>query len=283
MLITAQAAQTAANWSAGTSVKYQAAFWNLAGYIGNWRNWSLASDRTFVPLLVISFITSTDRVGPNSAALQQFHAISPLHRKPPTREERPITPPKVADSLPYGWSPDGKWLLTSRRNASTGRTEIWAVPTTADVQSGIADRKVISDPAYDLYQSHFSPDGRWIVFEATSPTGFESTIYVISASGGPWIRITDGKHWDDKPRWSPDGKLIYSISGRSGFYNVFGVHFNPAKKDQGIPFSVTRFDSPGFMIPKQIMAVELSLTQDRLVVTVAEVSGNIWVLDNLDR
>ena len=202
---------------------------------------------------------------------------------PSTRDERPITPRQVTGSLPYDWSPDRKWLLTSRPNASTGRTEIWAISTTPDLQSGIADRKILSDPDYDLYQSHFSPDGRWIVFEATSPTSFGSTVYAASASGGRWIRISDGKHWDDKPHWSPDGKMIYFVSGRSGFYNVFGVPFNPAKEDQGIPFAVTKFDSPGFMIPKQITAVELSLTQNRLVVTVAEVSGNIWVLDTLDR
>ena len=27
-------------------------------------------------------------------------------------------------------------------------------------------RKIISDPAYDLFQPRYSPDGRWIVFEA---------------------------------------------------------------------------------------------------------------------
>jgi Tol biopolymer transport system component len=200
-----------------------------------------------------------------------------------TREERPITPPKVTDSLPYDWSPDGKWLLTTVRNASTGRAEIWQLPTTAGIESETAARKIISHPDYDIYQSHFSPDGRWIVFEATSPTGFESTIYAVSAAGGPWLRITDGKHWDDKPRWSPDGKTIYFASGRSGFYNVFGVHFDPSRENQDRSFPVTRFDSPGFMIPKQIMAVELSVAHDRLVVTLAEISGSIWVLDNVDQ
>jgi Tol biopolymer transport system component/DNA-binding winged helix-turn-helix (wHTH) protein len=200
-----------------------------------------------------------------------------------TREERPITPSKITDSLPYDWSPDGKWLLTTVRNASTGRAEIWAVPTTAGIGSETAARKIISHPGYDIYQSHFSPDGRWIVFEATSPTGFESTIYAVSVAGGPWLRITDGKHWDDKPRWSPDGKTIYFVSGRSGFYNVFGVRFDHSKENQDPSFPVTKFDSPRFMIPKQIMAVDLSLTKDRLVVTLAEVSGSIWVLDNVDQ
>jgi hypothetical protein len=49
------------------------------------------------------------------------------------------------------------------------------------------------------------------------------------------------------------------------------------------PFPVTAFSSPRLMVPKVIAPVSISLTQDRLVVTVAQVSGNIWVLDNVDR
>jgi hypothetical protein len=37
------------------------------------------------------------------------------------------------------------------------------------------------------------------------------------------------------------------------------------------------------MIPRWIPPVELSLDQDKLVLTMAEVSGGIWVLDNVDR
>ena len=62
MFITVQAARTAAKWCTVTSVKYQADFLNLAGYDGNWPNWKLAQDRIFVPVLVICFSTSTDRV-----------------------------------------------------------------------------------------------------------------------------------------------------------------------------------------------------------------------------
>jgi len=28
------------------------------------------------------------------------------------------------------------------------------------------------------------------------------------------------RYWDDKPRWSPDGKTIYFVSNRTGFFNV---------------------------------------------------------------
>jgi dipeptidyl aminopeptidase/acylaminoacyl peptidase len=136
-----------------------------------------------------------------------------------------------------------------------------------------------------LYQPHISADDRWVVFEAVanSPNP-ESALYVVPASGGPWTRITDGRHWDDKPRWSPDGKTIYFVSGPGGFFNVWGIHFDPAAgKPVGQPFQVSRFDRPRLMILRSIPFVDLSLTQDKLVLTMAEESGSIWVLDNVDR
>jgi|ERR1700756_2242394 WD40-like Beta Propeller Repeat len=64
-----------------------------------------------------------------------------------------------------------------------------------------------------------SPNGRWIVFEATKEQsrGTESVIYVVPVASGPWIHVTEGTHSDDKPRWSPDGNMIYSLSERAGF------------------------------------------------------------------
>ena len=119
---------------------------------------------------------------------------------------------------------------------------------------------------------------------ANSPTIAESALYVVPAAGGAWTRITDGKHWDDKPRWSPDGKTIYFVSGRGGFFNVWGIHFDPTEgKRVGEPFRVSTFGGNGLMIPRWIPLVELSLNQDKLVLTMAEVSGGIWVLDNADR
>jgi len=145
---------------------------------------------------------------------------------------------------------------------------------------------LVSDPAYSLFQGHYSPDGRWIVFEAVrrQPETHESIIYVVSAAGGPWIRVTDGKQWDDKPRWSPDGKTIYFLSDHKGYFNVWGRRFDSANsKVQGEPFQVTALQSRALMIPRHIPTVEISLTQDRLVVPVAQVAGSIWMLDNVDR
>jgi Tol biopolymer transport system component/DNA-binding winged helix-turn-helix (wHTH) protein len=203
------------------------------------------------------------------------------------RHEDPLTSPGDTDPKVFDWSRQSNSLLTAQSNPDTRRSEVVIVPVVPGGHAESAARTIIADPAYDLYQARFSPDERWIVFEAlprTSDGRSASAIYVSPASGRPWVRITDGTHWDDKPHWSPDGKMIYFISGRSGFFNVWGIRFDPANgKTVGDPFPVTAFDSPSEMVPKFIPTVALSLTQDRLVLTVAQVSGSIWVLDHVER
>jgi Tol biopolymer transport system component/DNA-binding winged helix-turn-helix (wHTH) protein len=181
--------------------------------------------------------------------------------------------------LASDWSPDGKWLVDSNKG-------LWLVPVAAAPHAEAAKQKITSDQTYTaLYQAHFSPDSRWIVFEAVADyPNLESGIFVVPTSGGSWIRITDGKHWDDKPRWSPDGKTIFFVARRDGFFNVWGIHFDPAAgKTVGAPFQVSKFKSPRLMIPRWIPPVGISLTQDKLALTMAEESGGIWVLDNVDR
>lgn len=140
-------------------------------------------------------------------------------------------------------------------------------------------------PDYHLFQGQFSPDGGWMAFEAVRdvPNGRESTIYVVPAHGGAWIRITDGRQWDDKPRWSSDGRSIYFISARGGFYNVWANHFDPVNgRVVGTPFQVTEFDNPALMVPIYIPDVGLSIAQGRLAVTVSQSSGSIWLLNTVD-
>ena len=77
---------------------------------------------------------------------------------------------------------------------------------------------------------------------------------------------------------------IYFISNRTGFLNVWGIRFDPAQgKPLGQPFRVTAFESPGRMVFTGVGSLEISLSRDRLVAPIMEVSGNIWMLDNVDR
>jgi Tol biopolymer transport system component len=197
-----------------------------------------------------------------------------------SHDEEPLTTLSNTLLCVWDWSRDGKWLLLAG-----GEDGISVVPVDLAPHAETAAQKITYDPAYQLYQPHFSPDGRWIFFQAVANTpNPESTLYVVPSSGGAWTPITDGKQWDDKPRWSPDGRTIYFASGRGGFFNLWGIHFDPAAgKVVGQPFQVSKFESPRLMIPRWIPAVGLSLTQDKLLLTMSEESGSIWLLDNVDR
>ena len=195
-----------------------------------------------------------------------------------THEEEPLAAPN-SNVGAYDWSPDGKWLVFATAN------EIALASVAAAPHVETAVRRIPYDGSeYSVYQTQLSPDGRWILFEAVAESPkLESALYVIPVAGGTWTRITDGRHWDDKPRWSPDGETIYFVSGSDGFFNVWGIRFDPATgKPVGQPFEVSKFDRPRLMIPRWIPSVGFSLTQDKFVLTMGQESGNIWVLDNVD-
>lgn len=89
---------------------------------------------------------------------------------------------------------------------------------------------------------------------------------------------------DDKPRFAPDGRKLYFLSSRGGFFNVWGVRFDPLSgKAEGEPFRITNFQSPSQMVSPVIANSEIDVSAHRLLLTILEVSGSIWVLENVDR
>ncbi len=107
---------------------------------------------------------------------------------------------------------------------------------------------VPTDPDLNVHQARFSPDQRRLAIQGVKYAGL-STIYAMPAGGGALKQITEGKHWDDKPCWGPDGRTICYVSDRGGFLNVWGLRFDPAKGTRvGEPFPVTTFESPRQMV-----------------------------------
>jgi serine/threonine protein kinase/Tol biopolymer transport system component len=186
---------------------------------------------------------------------------------------------------PKDWFSDGQRLLALTTRPDGKRWKIWIVPISAGPRAEEQAREIASDPDYNFYQPHLSPDERWICFmkvKATEP-GI-ANLYVMPTSGGEQTRITEGKYYDDKVCWSPDGKTIYFLSQRGGFFNVWGVHFDPANgKPLGEPFRVTAFESPGRMATPTNTQSEMSVTANRLAMPITELSGSIWVLENVDQ
>ena len=68
-----------------------------------------------------------------------------------------------------------------------------------------------------LANPQLSPDGTRVAFTRVNVdekrTGYESSIWTVSISGGePPVRMTNGRH-DGQPRWAPEGKQIAFVRG----------------------------------------------------------------------
>lgn len=200
-------------------------------------------------------------------------------------DEQILTSPMQGRISLTDWTPDGKWILMSSDLQTPGKVAVGLFPLDAAPRAETQMRVIASNPEYNLWQGRFSPDGRWISFNAFNATDPSvSTIYMISASGGEWVKLTEGRYWDDKPRWSPDGKAIYFVSNRTGFFNVWKVRVDPASgKPLDQPTRVTDFESATQMIMPNIIQLEMALTSDRIILPMMETSGSIWVLENVDR
>jgi serine/threonine protein kinase len=207
-----------------------------------------------------------------------------------TRAQRLVWSPRtggaehtLAEGLrnPYDWSPDGTHIL---HNCPGSKTPALCL-SPRDATSRAEMQPMAVDLDHSIYQGRFSPDGRWIVFNAQSlKTVGASVLGVVPASGGKWVPLTDARLWADKPRWSPDGRSIYFISNRNGaFFDVWGVPFDPASgRAAGEEFQVTRYENPSRIIAAT-GGSELGVSEKWLTVPIIEAKGSVWVLDGIKR
>ena len=187
-------------------------------------------------------------------------------------------PTKVCDDC-------GSW------NVSHDATSIlyWYSPLKPIVSIGLfhlpTGQKVelIKHRSYSLYQPQMSPDDRFIAFLAQTGQG-RSRIYLARLRGmdqldpHEWLPITSGEFADDKPRWSPDGNLIYFTSSRDGFMCIWAQRLDPASKHTvGAPFEVHHFHTSRRSLANVGLGpLETSVAQNALVFNLGEVTGNIW-------
>jgi Tol biopolymer transport system component len=176
-------------------------------------------------------------------------------------------------------------------NVSNDATDLlyWYSATKPLVSIGLfhlpTGRKIelINHPEYNLYQPQFSPDDRWIAFLAQMGQG-RSRVYItpfrglVKSDPSDWIQVTGGELSDDKPRWSPDGSLLYFTSHRDGFMCLWAQRLDPdTKQPVGPPFDVHHFHTSRRSLANVGLGpMEISIARNAIVFNLGEVTANIW-------
>jgi Tol biopolymer transport system component/DNA-binding winged helix-turn-helix (wHTH) protein len=200
--------------------------------------------------------------------------------------QRLVTLPDRVEMQGSDWSKDGDAIIGSCRFSRADRYSTCLVQVSSVSDSGAPPVKVIaSDARRNLFNQRYSPDQRWISFLAHDlSSASTSTVYVAPATGGGWRAITDGTWFDDKPRWSPDGRVLYFVSNRTGVRNVWGRRFDAAT---GLPvgeaFPVTSFRTAEFVPADQAVQMDIAITPTQLLLPMSESRSDLWLLDQVDR
>jgi Tol biopolymer transport system component len=105
------------------------------------------------------------------------------------------------------WSPDGKWVAFSQRNAKQ-EGNLFVLELRTGKQKNITARwrglgMNFSSPAW-------SGDGKWLTLTCRLRDEIRSNICIIKADGDGWKQLTNAadKHQYGGPSWSPDGEKI---------------------------------------------------------------------------
>ena len=102
------------------------------------------------------------------------------------------------------WSPDGKSLLVP-----TAAHELWLVPV-----AGGAARRLAFDPAEDIRDARFSPDGAWLAYSTVRPP-HQRALHLMALATGVDTVVSAPLESDANPVFSDDGRALYFISRRN--------------------------------------------------------------------
>ena len=142
---------------------------------------------------------------------------------------------------------------------------------------------MLNHPKLQLWNPRFSPDDRWISFNATTPEN--SQIFVAPVRGGSqlipeseWIRITDG-NGDGQPWWSPDGNTLYFLSVRDRYCCIWAQRLDSGKRPIGQPIGIFHaHEARRSLLNIGKGDLGISVAVDKIVLNLNERSGNIWMM-----
>ena len=189
--------------------------------------------------------------------------------------------PFTAADNPWGWSRDGRSVLANGSRYADVRFAIVRLPMAAAPAAERAATVLVSSADHGLWNASESPDGRWVLYQSQEVReARESSLFVMPAGGGPARPLTGPGEWDDYPRWSADGRIVYFVSRRGGRFGLWGIGFDPERgAANGPAFEVSPFSpAQGSIDLEDLGFTSLSVAGRRLALPLQLRTGGIWLL-----
>ena len=136
--------------------------------------------------------------------------------------------------------------------------------------------------AGEIVDASPSWDDRWLAVLVGRPNG-NAAIFIASLAKTPapeseWVAVAEDPRYLGRPRWSPDGNLLYYLSQRDDHVCVWAQRLDPAtKKPAGRPFAIQHLHRMARAMYGPMAYRSLEIAQGKMVVSLAETTGNIWM------
>ena len=142
--------------------------------------------------------------------------------------ERQLRPPSPRELLyPLSWSPDGERILLFSLPGGALPSGLWILPA-----SGAGDPVRYTDSRGNGDIGWFSPDGRWVLFDANEAKGLRTYLARYPDTGSRW-QIPD-EH-ATYSRWSKGGREIVYIMESTGQLTALPVDLSGPSPRFGTP------------------------------------------------
>jgi Tol biopolymer transport system component len=135
------------------------------------------------------------------------------------------------------WSPDGKWIAFDGARTATGN---WLIPDVYVMRAdGSAEHRLTGGRGAQ-WLTHWSPDGRRILFEQPVGSVFKKTklidLYTINPDGSSKLKLARVRNEADHcvcAVWSPDGtKIAYEAEGVRGRPDIYVMNADGSDRKQ---------------------------------------------------